>query len=151
MSNSHHLYEKIILDHNRAPRNFGKLPSPDIIVEASNPLCGDTFQIYLQLDGNVIQALHFEGNGCAISKASASLMTTLLKGKTKSEAQNLLESFQTMLNSEPTESMEESELGELVAFSEVRKFPMRIKCAALTWRALDSVLSSDESCTHPTK
>ena len=143
MSNSRTLYEQLILDHNKNPHNYGKPATADAVVEAFNPLCGDTFQLYINFDGDVIDALHFDGNGCAISKSSTSLMTTMLKGKTKSEARELFRAFQAMLNSDPDAPIEKSMLGELMAFSGVREYPMRIKCAVLAWRALDSVLNTE--------
>ena len=143
MAASRNLYEQLILDHNKVPHNYGKPATADAVVEAFNPLCGDAFQLYINFDGDVIGGLHFEGNGCAISKSSASLMTTMLKGKTKSEARELFQLFQTMLNSDPTAALDESGLGELMAFSSVREYPLRIKCAVLAWRALDSLLNAE--------
>lgn len=133
---SRRLYESIILDHNKSPRNYGKPAQAAAAIEAVNPLCGDTFTLYLVADGEHITTLSFEGNGCAISKASASLMTCMLKGKTREAAVALGNAFESMLQKEPDAPVNEALLGDLMAFSGVRAFPMRIKCAVLCWRAL---------------
>ncbi|MCF7669512.1 MAG: SUF system NifU family Fe-S cluster assembly protein [Verrucomicrobia bacterium] len=139
------LYQDIILDYSRNPRNFRKIESPPArVVEGHNPLCGDELTLYLLMDGDVVRDVAFEGAGCAISKASASAMTTAVKGKTRSEALKVLENFHDMVTSGNAEVFEDD---KLAAFSGVHKFPARVKCAMLGWRALESSLSStdDES------
>lgn len=145
MSDSRALYEQVILDHNRRPRNFCKLPDADQTIEGFNPLCGDHFTIYLKMDGDVIAQVAFEGAGCAISKSSASVMTTELKGKTRQEAKHIFEAFHTMVTSSPETSIDESSLGKLRVFSGVREYPVRIKCATLAWHALMAALEGKES------
>jgi len=143
MSDSRALYEQVILDHNRNPRNFGKLQDADRTVEGFNPLCGDHFTVHLKLDGEVITDIRFEGSGCAISKSSASVMTTVLKGKTRAEAEALFNRFHTMITSRPDAPLDEDSLGKLKVFSGVREFPIRIKCATLAWHAIHSAIGGD--------
>lgn len=138
MSDSRALYEQVILDHNKNPRNFKKLEEADHTIEGFNPLCGDHFTIYLNMDGDVISEVAFHGAGCAISKSSASVMTTLLKGKTRKEAEHLFEKFHSMITSSPEEPVDEEALGKLRVFSGVREYPVRIKCATLAWHAVVS-------------
>ena len=145
MSDSRALYEQVILDHNKKPRNFKKLEDADHSVEGFNPLCGDHFTIHLNLDGDVITEITFEGSGCAISKSSASVMTTILKGKTRAEAEALFERFHAMITDEPDAPVDEEALGKLRVFAGVREFPVRIKCATLAWHALHSALTSDDN------
>jgi nitrogen fixation NifU-like protein len=135
------LYQDVILDHNRRPRNFGALERARK-AEGFNPLCGDHFTVYLRVDGTVIADISFEGAGCAISKASASLMTESVKGKTSADARALLERFQRMITSPPDSSI--VELGKLAAFAGVRQFPARVKCASLAWHTLRAALDSHE-------
>ncbi len=143
MSDSRSLYEQTILDHNRNPRNFGKLGNADKAVDGVNPLCGDAFTIYVKFDGDLIADARFHGSGCAISKASASLMTSLLKGKTRGEAQALYERFHDMLHADVDAPIDEEGLGKLKVFSGVREYPMRIKCATLAWHALNACLAEE--------
>ncbi len=143
MSDSRALYEQVILDHNKNPRNFGKLQDADRTVEGFNPLCGDHFTVHLKLDGEVITDIRFEGSGCAISKSSASVMTTVLKGKTRAEAEALFNRFHTMITSRPDAPLDEDSLGKLKVFSGVREFPIRIKCATLAWHAIHSAIGGD--------
>lgn len=145
MSELRELYQQVILDHNRSPRNFGKLESANRVQEGFNPLCGDHLQIYLQLDeGGVIEAIQFEGEGCAISKASASLMTSALKGKTAEEAKALFESFHTLVTADLDEVVDRQQVGKLAVFAGVREFPMRIKCATLAWHTMSAALDGAE-------
>lgn len=143
MSESRALYEQVILDHNRNPRNFKKLPDADKSVEGFNPLCGDHFTVHLKMDGETISDIAFEGSGCAISKSSASVMTTVLKGKTRAEAEELFHRFHTMITSRPDSPLDEEHLGKLKVFSGVREFPVRIKCATLAWHAIHSAIGGD--------
>lgn len=135
------LYQDVILDHNRRPRNFRALERARK-AEGFNPLCGDQFTVYVRVNGDVIADIGFEGSGCAISKASASLMTESVKGKTAAEATALLERFQRMITSPPDSPI--ADLGKLAAFAGVRQFPARVKCASLAWHTLRAALDSSE-------
>jgi nitrogen fixation NifU-like protein len=140
MSGTRALYEEVILDHNKSPRNFRKIAPPALEVEGFNPLCGDHFTVYLQMNGDVIADIAFQGAGCAISKSSASVMTTVLKGKTREEARELFQRFHHMITSSMEEPVDETGLGKLLVFSGVREFPVRTKCATLAWHTLASAL-----------
>ena len=140
MSNERALYQQVILDHNKSPRNFGVMEDPEFEAEGYNALCGDQFRVYLRMKDGIIDEVQFEGSGCAISKSSASIMTTLLKGKTRKEAELLFDSFKNMMTSEPDASIEAKDLGKLVVFSGVREFPIRVKCATLAWHTLLAAL-----------
>ena len=147
------LYQQVILDHSRSPRNFKKLDGANRVAHGHNPLCGDRITIYLHLDGDIITDISFEGSGCAISKASASVMTTALKGKTVAEAQKMFGQFRQLVT---TENAESGELGKLAVFAGVHKFPARVKCAILAWHALVSALegrpcavTTEENTTEP--
>ena len=144
MSDTRALYEEVILDHNKNPKNFGSMPDADVVQEGYNPLCGDSFKIYLKLDGDTVQSVSFEGHGCAISKASASLMTTLVKGRKRSKVEELFHVFQEMLKSDPESPLDTEKLGKLKVFSGVREYPVRIKCATLAWHALVAALHQQE-------
>lgn len=135
------LYEKVILDHNRSPRNFGDMPDPDLKAEGYNALCGDQFTVYLKLDNGSISDIRFSGAGCAISKSSASVMTTLLKGKSVEEAEAIFGRFRDMITSEMETELDEKALGKLMVFSGVRQYPVRIKCATLPWHTMLSALN----------
>ena len=134
------LYEKVILDHNRSPRNFGKMATPDAQAEGFNALCGDQFTVYLRMDGDRISEVKFEGAGCAISKSSASVMTTELQGKTRAEAEVHFRRFQEMITSEPGSPLDEKTLGKMAIFGGIREFPVRAKCATLAWHTALSAL-----------
>lgn len=140
MSDLADLYQQVILDHNRHPRNFGPLPGATGRVEGHNPLCGDHVTVYTRVAGSTVEDVAFEGSGCAISKASASLMTTLVKGKLKGDAESLADRFHTMVTSDPNATVNTTELGKLAAFAGVRAFPARVKCATLPWHALRAAL-----------
>jgi len=133
------LYQEVILDHGRRPRNFHKLEDANRQAEGLNPLCGDHFKLYLKLDGDRIADVGFEGSGCAISKASASLMTLSVKGKTVKEAEELFSRFHTLVTEGP-QKVSVSELGKLAALSGVCEFPTRVKCASLVWHTLRNAL-----------
>ena len=126
------LYQQVILDHSKSPRNFFKMPSPSRIAQGHNPLCGDNITLFLMMDGDTIKDISFQGSGCAISKASASLLTENLKGKTKAEVKNLFEQVRQMVT---TGKRDGSDLGKLAVFAGVHKFPARVKCAILPWHA----------------
>jgi nitrogen fixation NifU-like protein len=145
MSELTDLYQQVILDHNRRPRNYGKLEGANRHAEGFNPICGDHLTLYLRLNGDVIDDLRFEGEGCAISKASASLMTEGLKGKTTAEAEALFERMHELLTGNGDAEAQAAELGKLAVFSGVREFPARVKCASLSWHALHSALEGDET------
>ncbi len=131
------LYQQVILDHNRKPRNFRTLANPSRAAEGYNPLCGDRLTVELTLEGEVIRDIGFQGSGCAISNASASMMTADLKGKTVTEAEEAFERFRAML----TENGPDAELGKLGVFAGVREFPSRIKCATLAWHTVHAALA----------
>ena len=143
MSGERALYQQVILDHNKSPRNFGVMEDPDCEAEGYNALCGDQFRVYLRMKDGTIEEVQFEGAGCAISKSSASIMTTLLKGKTREEAELLFDNFKNMITSLPVTSSDTKELGKLVVFSGVREFPIRIKCATLAWHTLLAALKGE--------
>ena len=136
------LYQQVILDHSRSPRNYFKLDAANRIAEGHNPLCGDRVTVYLRLENDVIRDVSFQGEGCAISKASASIMTEMLKGKTRAEAQKVFTQFHHMITT-GTPSIEE--LGKLGVFAGVNKFPARVKCAILPWHAIAATLEGKEN------
>ena len=148
MSDLKALYQEVILDHNRHPRNFGKLEGANRRAEGHNPLCGDRLTVYADVEGDRIVDLKFEGSGCAISKASASIMTSELKQKTPAEANSIFERFHRMVTGEVPDSEIES-LGKLAAFSGVREFPVRVKCASLPWHTLQAALRATSVAPEP--
>ena len=133
------LYRDVIIDHNRNPRNFGRLEPADAHAEGFNPLCGDQLDLYVALDGERIRDLRFEGKGCAISVASASLMTEALKGRTRADAQRYFDAVHALLTR--TDYAPDMDLGKLAALSGVREFPVRVKCASLCWHTLNAALA----------
>jgi nitrogen fixation NifU-like protein len=133
------LYQQVILDHNRRPRNRGHLPTANRVAHGDNPSCGDQCTVYLRLDGDRIADVSFEGSGCAISQASSSLMTTQIKGKTAAEARALYDQFHEIV----TSGREPEEISDLGAFAGVHAFPARIKCATLGWHAVLNALKDD--------
>jgi nitrogen fixation NifU-like protein len=145
MSELASLYQEILLDHYKRPRSFGVLEDADSQSEGHNPLCGDRFVVYLALDGDRVRDISFEGAGCAISTASASLMCEAVKGKTVAEAESLFGAFHGMLTGDPSQPAEvESGLGKLAALSGVRAYPIRVKCATLAWHTLQAALEKRE-------
>ena len=142
MSDLSDLYQEVILDHNRRPRNFRAIAGASHSAEGYNPLCGDRLTLYLDIDGDVIADVGFEGSGCAISKASASMMTDALKGRTVAEADALFERFHRMVTTAPEAAVED--LGKLSALAGVRAFPVRIKCASLAWHTLQAALQQKQ-------
>lgn len=145
MSELSDLYQEVILDHNRRPRNFRLLEQPSHQAEGYNPLCGDRFNVFLRIDGGVITDIAFQGAGCAISKASASLMTDSVKGRPVGEARDLFERFQRMITTAPDCAVEE--LGKLDALAGVRAFPVRVKCAGLAWHTLKAALAQQQKAS----
>ena len=142
------LYREVILDHTKHPRNKGVVPDADRKAEGYNPLCGDRVTLYVKLDGDRIKEIHFEGSGCAISTASVSILTEALKGKTKNEVKVLFEKFHTLVTSDVGLKTDTSDLGKLAVFEGVREFPMRVKCATLSWHTLKAALeNSPEAVT----
>jgi len=137
------LYQEIILDHNRHPANFRPMPDADRTVEADNPLCGDQLTLYLKLDGGRIADIAFQGSGCAISVASASLLTERLKGASVAEAEALFETMHAVLTDKPRPAGDDTDLGALAALAGVRRYPMRVKCATLSWHALKAALGGE--------
>jgi nitrogen fixation NifU-like protein len=136
------LYQQIIVEHNRAPRNFKQLAHPTHHAEGSNPLCGDQIRLEVELDGERIADVGFQGSGCAISQASASLLTGAVQGKSKAEAEALFRDVHAMLTSAPDQQVDTSRLGKLAALGGVRQFPVRVKCASLPWHTLRAALQS---------
>lgn len=141
MTDLQELYQSVILDHNRKPRNFGALEGANREAEGKNPLCGDHVKVELVLKDDVITDIHFTGEGCAISKASASLMTAAVKGKTRAEVDTLFHQFHALVMGQDPEGGKS--LGQLVVFSGVSRFPVRVKCASMAWHTLKSALASD--------
>ncbi len=141
MSDLSDLYQQVILDHNRRPRNRGKLPHATRVAHGDNPSCGDQCSVYLNLDGDKISEITFDGSGCAISQASASLMTTQLKGKTAAEAEKLFNEFHEIV----TSGEEPEEISDVAAFAGVHAFPARIKCATLGWHAALNALKGEDA------
>jgi nitrogen fixation protein NifU and related proteins len=136
------LYQQVILDHNKNPRNYRELPDATVTVEGFNPLCGDHYTLFLKVDGDVIRDVGFVGHGCAISKASASVMSSSVKGKTRQEADALFDTFHKMVTGEAPDA--EGELGRFAPFSGVAEFPTRVKCAILPWHTLRSALHGEK-------
>ncbi len=145
MSDLRELYQTTILDHYKKPRNFGPLPGESARVEGHNPLCGDRVTLHVLMEGDVVRDVRFEGSGCAISTASASMMTEAVKGKTRSEAERLFERFHQLIAGPPEALPGPEEIGKLAVFSGVREYPTRIKCATLVWHALHSALGDSKT------
>jgi nitrogen fixation NifU-like protein len=146
MSELTDLYQEVILDHNRRPRNFGPLADATRMANGHNPLCGDRLRLYVRLDGDRIGDISFEGSGCAISKASASLMTEAVKGRQIADAMNLFERFHQVVTTPVDQPVDEAAVGKLAALAGVREFPARVKCASLAWHTLRAALEgTDES------
>jgi nitrogen fixation NifU-like protein len=144
MSELTDLYQEVILDHNRAPRNFGPLEGADHTADGHNPLCGDELRVYVTLDGDTVTGIQFEGSGCAISKASASLMTEAVQGKSTAEVETMFRAFHDLMTGDP--SVREAagpQLGKLAVFEGVREFPVRVKCATLAWHTLEAALAGE--------
>jgi nitrogen fixation protein NifU and related proteins len=137
------LYQQVILDHNKSPRNFKKLETANHYAEGYNPLCGDRIDVYVKLEDDKISDISFVGSGCAISKASASLMSTMVKGKTIKEAIEIFEKFHHLITGKMDEEIDTDEVGKLAVFAGVREFPARVKCASLAWHTLISALKEE--------
>ena len=133
------LYQSIILDHNRRPKNFRDMPDATAKADGLNPLCGDQLTVWLRMDGDQVADVSFRGQGCAISKASASMMTQVVKGKSRAEAERLFDDVHALVTGHPTGG----DVGPLKALSGVSKFPLRVKCASLAWHAMKTALHGD--------
>ncbi len=133
------LYQEVILEHSKAPRNFRKPEKANRQAEGYNPLCGDRCTVYIDMDGDAIKEIGFQGSGCAISRASASMMTQMVKGKSKAEAAKLFEQFHNLVTGK-AQAAPATDLGKMAVFSGVSKFPARVKCATLAWHTLQSAL-----------
>lgn len=140
MADLNELYQQVILDHNKKPRNFRALATPSITQEGHNPLCGDHITLQLEFDGDAIKDVGFQGSGCAISKASSSMMTAAVKGKSKAEVEVMADEFVKMVRGELDPETEENHLGRLKIFAGVKEFPARVKCAALSWRTVQAAI-----------
>ncbi|MGA8366260.1 MAG: Fe-S cluster assembly sulfur transfer protein SufU [Candidatus Acidiferrales bacterium] len=144
MSDLRELYQDVILEHSKAPRNYGELAAANHKAEGYNPLCGDHFTVYLDMEGERIRDIRFEGSGCAISKASASMMTQSVKGKTRAEAEELFGRFHKLVTGYAPANGQATELGKLAVFSGVSEFPVRVKCATLAWHTLNAALEGKQ-------
>ncbi|HMJ09005.1 MAG TPA: SUF system NifU family Fe-S cluster assembly protein, partial [Pyrinomonadaceae bacterium] len=144
MSELSDLYQEVILEHNKNPRNFREIADADRYADGNNPLCGDALRVYVSLDGDTVTDVAFKGSGCAISKASASMMTQAVKGKSKNEAEIIFDEFHRMVLGELDEETEENHLGRLKIFAGVREFPARVKCASLSWHTLNAALHGED-------
>ena len=144
MSELSDLYQEVILDHNKNPRNYRKIENATQTADGHNPLCGDALKVYLEIEGDKVKDVSFLGSGCAISKASASMMTQTVKGKSKAEAEKLFDEFHRMVLGELDEETEENSLGRLKIFAGVREFPARVKCASLSWHTVHAALNGEE-------
>ena len=147
MSELSELYQQVILDHNKKPRNFRRLADATQTAEGFNPLCGDQLTVDLRVEDDRIEEAAFEGSGCAISKASASMMTQAVKGRSREEAEKLFGEFHRMVTGELDEEREENSLGRLKIFAGVREYPARVKCASLPWHTLHAALAGDVAVT----
>lgn len=145
MSELNELYQETILDHNKNPRNFRVIDNAGKTADGKNPLCGDALRVYVDIDGATVKDVSFKGSGCAISKASASMMTEAVKGKSKEEAEMLFDEFHKMVTGELDIETDENHLGKLRIFAGVLEFPARVKCASLSWHTLNAALNGEET------
>ncbi|MFN0123101.1 MAG: Fe-S cluster assembly sulfur transfer protein SufU [Blastocatellia bacterium] len=141
MSDLNELYQQVILDHNKKPRNFRVMEHPSLTQLGHNPLCGDQITLYLEMDGETVRDVAFQGSGCAISKASTSMMTAAVKGKTRQEVETMFAEFTRMVKGELNPETEEHHLGRLKIFAGVQQFPARVKCASLSWHTVHAALA----------
>jgi nitrogen fixation protein NifU and related proteins len=144
MSELNDLYQEVILDHNKNPRNFREIENATNEADGHNPLCGDALKVYLNVENDTVTDIAFKGSGCAISKASASMMTQAVKGKTKAEAETLFNEFRAMVMGELDIETDENHLGKLKIFAGVLEFPARVKCASLSWHTVHAALNEEE-------
>ncbi len=143
MSELSDLYQEVILDHNKNPRNFRAIEDYDKYADGDNPLCGDKLQVFLKMDGERVEDVSFIGSGCAISKASASMMTQAVKGKTKNETEKMFDEFHKMVTGKLDIEVDENDLGKLRIFAGVLEFPARVKCASLSWHTVNAALHDE--------
>jgi nitrogen fixation NifU-like protein len=149
MSDLKALYQEVLLDHSKRPRNFRPMEGADHHAEGYNPLCGDKVTIFLKMEGDRIKDVSFQGAGCAISTASASILTETLKGKTRGEAERLFEAFHQMVTGQTVDTVASPPMGKLAVFAGVTEFPLRVKCATLAWHTLRSALENGKAvCTE---
>ncbi|MCW5962062.1 MAG: SUF system NifU family Fe-S cluster assembly protein [Pyrinomonadaceae bacterium] len=144
MSELSDLYQEVILDHNKNPRNFRDIADADKTADGKNPLCGDALRVYVSLENDKVKDVAFKGSGCAISKASASMMTQVIKGKSKQEIEVLFDEFHKMVTGELDIESDENNLGKLKIFAGVLEFPARVKCASLSWHTLHAALNDEQ-------
>lgn len=144
MSELNDLYQEVILDHNKNPRNFREIENANKTADGNNPLCGDALRVYVEMENDKVKDVAFKGSGCAISKASASMMTQVVKGKTKEEAEVLFDEFHKMVTGELNTETDENNLGKLKIFAGVLEFPARVKCASLSWHTLHAALNNED-------
>lgn len=144
MSELNDLYQEVILEHNKNPRNFREIEPATRTADGNNPLCGDALRVYVELEGDIVKDVAFKGSGCAISKASASMMTQAVKGKTLAEAEKLFQEFHEMVTGKLDAENDENSLGKLRIFAGVLEFPARVKCASLSWHTLHAALNEEE-------
>jgi len=144
MSELNDLYQEVILDHNKNPRNFREIENATQTADGNNPLCGDALRVYVEMEDERVKDVAFKGSGCAISKASASMMTQIVKGKSKAEAETLFHEFQNMVTGALDVERDENNLGKLKIFAGVLEFPARVKCASLSWHTLHAALNNEE-------
>ncbi|HLM01798.1 MAG TPA: SUF system NifU family Fe-S cluster assembly protein [Pyrinomonadaceae bacterium] len=145
MSELSDLYQEVILEHNKNPRNFREIENADKFAEGHNPLCGDQLKLYLAMENDTLKDVAFKGSGCAISKASASMMTQVVKGKSREEAEILFDEFHRMVTGNLDPDSEENRLGKLKIFAGVLEFPARVKCASLSWHTLHAALNNEDA------
>ncbi len=143
MSELNDLYQEVILDHNKNPRNFREIETATQTADGNNPLCGDALRVYVEMEDDTVKDVAFKGSGCAISKASASMMTQIVKGKSKEEAETIFHEFQQMVTGELDIETDENSLGKLKIFAGVLEFPARVKCASLSWHTLHAALNEE--------
>ena len=144
MSELSDLYQEVILEHNKNPRNFREIAEADQYADGKNPLCGDALRVYVSMDGDTVTDVAFKGSGCAISKASASMMTQAVKGKTKHEAEAIFDEFHGMVTGDLDIETDDNNLGKLKIFAGVLEFPARVKCASLSWHTLNAALLGED-------
>ena len=144
MSDLRDLYQDMILDHGRNPRNFRETPDANHVCDGHNPLCGDRVKLFVKVRDGVVEDISFQGSGCAISTASASLMTSAVKGKPIEEVRELFDDFHELITGDPEQESDTSKLGKLAVFSGVCEFPTRVKCATLSWHTLKNAIDNDD-------
>lgn len=147
MNDIQSLYQQMILDHNKNPRNFRDLEEPTHCAEGHNPLCGDEVTVFMNIKDDIIQDITFKGSGCAIATSSASIMTTVLKGKTIQEAEEFFKQFHGIVTASMDETIQTDELGKLAVFTGVREFPARVKCASLAWHTMSNAMHGETNAS----